>query len=58
MVLGAGYNLVIVKSEDCNTDTLSTRIKTHVPTAQLQVRNTDTLTPRMKMHVYLYVVVY
>ena len=55
MVLGAGYNLVIVKSEDCNTDTLTTRIKAHVPTAQLQVRNTDTLTPRMKMHVYIVV---
>ena len=37
VVAGAGYHLVIVKNDECNTDTLTTRIKTHVPTAQLQV---------------------
>ena len=35
---GAGYNMVVVKSPQCDVDALTRRIQTHIPSAELQVQ--------------------
>ncbi|GFO39497.1 ATP-binding cassette transporter sub-family a, partial [Plakobranchus ocellatus] len=39
---GAGYHLVVVKRSDCNVDTLTKVVKSHIPTAELEsIINTE-----------------
>ena len=39
---GAGYHLVVVKRSDCNVDSLTRVVQSHIPTAELEsVINTE-----------------